>query len=148
MCEVLFKTLLIVVLLALPSSGWAQENGVRRPTTQPARRSATTRPAQSTGYTAPGAASRLRYNPDSWLEFTDLVLIDPPGTGWSRAAKADDKSFYGVRADAQLIRFGAAFAMPGRTRLRRPALIVTRSFLCALRPGSMPPDRRTPGRRR
>ena len=30
----------------------------------------------------------LRDNPDTWLAFTDLVLIDPIGTGWSRPVKA------------------------------------------------------------
>ncbi len=36
--------------------------------------------------------------------FTDLVMIDPVGTGWSRPAKADgDKAFYSVRADAQAV---------------------------------------------
>jgi carboxypeptidase C (cathepsin A) len=33
------------------------------------------------------AAARLQDNPNTWLAFTDLVLIDPVGTGWSRAAK-------------------------------------------------------------
>src|ERR1700734_2630914 len=36
-----------------------------------------------------GADVRLVDNPDTWLAFTDLVLIDPIGTGWSRAAKPD-----------------------------------------------------------
>ena len=40
------------------------------------------------------AAAQLRDNPDSWLEFTDLVLIDPPGTGWSRTVEADDTGFF------------------------------------------------------
>ena len=36
----------------------------------------------------------LRDNPDTWLAFTDLVLIDPIGTGWSRAIKPEvAKSF-------------------------------------------------------
>jgi len=51
-----------------------------------------------------GANARLIDNPQSWLAFTDLVLIDPIGTGWSRTAKADDaKNFYGVKQDAQSI---------------------------------------------
>ncbi len=51
-----------------------------------------------------GANARLIDNPESWLAFTDLVLIDPVGTGWSRAAKPDDaKNFYGVQQDAQAI---------------------------------------------
>ena len=33
-----------------------------------------------------GANVRLVDNPDTWLAFTDLVLIDPVGTGWSRPA--------------------------------------------------------------
>ena len=47
------------------------------------------------------AHARLHDNPDTWLKFTDLVLIDPIGTGWSRTVKPDDtKHFWGVRADA------------------------------------------------
>ncbi|TCR75608.1 carboxypeptidase [Rhizobium sp. BK376] len=49
-----------------------------------------------------GANAKLVDNPDSWLRFTDLVLIDPIGTGWSRTAKPDDaKNFYSVHADAE-----------------------------------------------
>jgi carboxypeptidase C (cathepsin A) len=48
------------------------------------------------------AAARLIDNPQTWLAFTDLVMIDPVGTGWSRTAKADGAgAFYGVRSDAQ-----------------------------------------------
>src|SRR5262245_30368279 len=32
---------------------------------------------------------RLQDNPYSWLAFTDLVMIDPVGTGWSKPAKPD-----------------------------------------------------------
>src|SRR6516165_6246193 len=47
------------------------------------------------------AAPQLKDNPQTWLAFTDLVMIDPIGTGWSRPAKADGgKAFFGVRADA------------------------------------------------
>ncbi len=51
-------------------------------------------------------------NAESWLAFTDLVFVDPVGTGWSRAAEAptteaggkdadapDPKAFYGVEKD-------------------------------------------------
>jgi carboxypeptidase C (cathepsin A) len=48
------------------------------------------------------AAVRLQDNPHTWLAFTDLIMIDPVGTGWSRAAKPDGgNAFYGVRSDAQ-----------------------------------------------
>jgi carboxypeptidase C (cathepsin A) len=50
------------------------------------------------------ASARLQDNPQTWLAFTDLVMIDPVGTGWSKAAKADGASaFYGVRRDAESI---------------------------------------------
>src|SRR5271168_841354 len=49
-----------------------------------------------------GANVHLVDNPDTWLAFTDLVLIDPIGTGWSRPAKPDGgNAFWGVRSDAQ-----------------------------------------------
>ncbi|HZS63988.1 MAG TPA: carboxypeptidase [Xanthobacteraceae bacterium] len=48
------------------------------------------------------ATAQLRDNPQTWLEFTDLVLIDPIGTGWSRTAKSDDASkFFSVDSDAE-----------------------------------------------
>lgn len=37
----------------------------------------------------PAPPAELETNPDSWLPFTDLVFIDPVGTGWSRTI--DDK---------------------------------------------------------
>ncbi len=51
---------------------------------------------------APVIPVRLADNPDSWLTFTDLVFIDPVGTGYSRAASggADaEKSYWGVEKD-------------------------------------------------
>ena len=32
----------------------------------------------------PPSPARLEDNPDSWISFTDLVFIDPVGTGYSR----------------------------------------------------------------
>jgi carboxypeptidase C (cathepsin A) len=43
---------------------------------------------------------RLIDNPDSWLPATDLVLVDPIGTGFSRPAKSEYGSeFYGTVGD-------------------------------------------------
>ncbi|MBV8889798.1 MAG: alpha/beta hydrolase fold domain-containing protein [Alphaproteobacteria bacterium] len=50
----------------------------------------------------PAPPYRLVDNPSTWLVFTDLVFIDPVGTGYSRGAgKGDnpDKPFWDVRAD-------------------------------------------------
>ena len=53
--------------------------------------------------TALPAAVKLVENDYTWLEFTDLVFIDPVGTGYSRAAQGvDAKQFYSVEEDAKL----------------------------------------------
>jgi carboxypeptidase C (cathepsin A) len=43
-------------------------------------------------------------NPDSLLDVTDIVFIDPVGTGFSKAlGKTDPKTFWGVTADAKSV---------------------------------------------
>lgn len=47
---------------------------------------------------------RLVTNEYTWLDFTDLVFIDPVGTGYSRPAPGvDPKVFYGVKGDIQSV---------------------------------------------
>ncbi len=38
----------------------------------------------------PSVPARIEDNPDSWLAFTDLVFIDPMGTGYSRMLPGPD----------------------------------------------------------
>src|SRR4030095_7571566 len=46
----------------------------------------------------------ILHNPDSLLDVTDLVFIDPPGTGFSHLiGKTEPKEFYGVTADAKAV---------------------------------------------
>ncbi|HYE42818.1 MAG TPA: peptidase S10, partial [Caulobacteraceae bacterium] len=50
----------------------------------------------------PSSATRVVDNPETWLDFTDLVFIDPIGTGFSRAYVSDEKAkkaFYGTEQD-------------------------------------------------
>ncbi|HLI10390.1 MAG TPA: peptidase S10 [Alphaproteobacteria bacterium] len=62
--------------------------------------------------TVPSPPARFADNPLTWLTFTDLVFIDPVGTGFSRGVstkaekgeatkgeQVDDKPFFGTRAD-------------------------------------------------
>ena len=51
------------------------------------------------------APSRLTPNAETWLDFTDLVFIDPPGTGYSRLAGGDGvrRQFWSVDGDADAI---------------------------------------------
>ncbi|AWU93187.1 septum formation initiator [Azospirillum ramasamyi] len=53
--------------------------------------------------TLPPPPAALVDNPDSWLAFTDLVFVDPVGTGFSRAVKPDEteKRFWSVDGDAR-----------------------------------------------
>ncbi|ALG69697.1 septum formation initiator [Azospirillum thiophilum] len=51
----------------------------------------------------PPPPARLVDNRDSWLAFTDLVFIDPVGTGFSRAVKPDEteRRFWSVDGDTR-----------------------------------------------
>ncbi|MET7141482.1 S10 family peptidase [Xanthomonas sp. PPL139] len=52
------------------------------------------------------APAQLRDNPGTWLDFTDLVFIDPVGTGFSRSRVPDEqakKQFYNPQADVEYL---------------------------------------------
>ena len=71
----------------------------------------------------------LRDNPDTWLAFTDLVLIDPIGTGWSRAAKGEDgKHFWGVRSDADAMAKAIALYVAKNNRAGSPKYLFGESY--------------------
>jgi carboxypeptidase C (cathepsin A) len=76
-----------------------------------------------------GSNVRLIDNPDTWLAFTDLVLIDPIGTGWSRAAKPDGaKAFWGVDEDAQSMAKVIALYVAKNSRAASPKFILGESY--------------------
>jgi carboxypeptidase C (cathepsin A) len=76
-----------------------------------------------------GARSKLVDNPQSWLDFTDVVLIDPVGTGWSRAAKPDgEKAFYGVTQDAQVMAKTIALYLAHTGRTSSPKYLFGESY--------------------
>lgn len=55
---------------------------------------------------SPSDPAALSDNPGTWLDFTDLIFIDPIGTGFSRASvpEADAKKlFYSTEADIQYL---------------------------------------------
>lgn len=52
----------------------------------------------------PSPPYRLEPNEGTWLDFTDLVFIDPVGTGYSRASKGDlDAKFWTVKGDIESV---------------------------------------------
>jgi carboxypeptidase C (cathepsin A) len=76
-----------------------------------------------------GADVHLIDNPDTWLAFTDLVLIDPVGTGWSRAAKPDGaRDFWGVRSDAESMAKVIALYVSKNSRAGSPKFILGESY--------------------
>ena len=71
----------------------------------------------------------LRDNPDTWLAFTDLVLIDPVGTGWSRAVKSDDaKHFWSIRSDADAMAKAIALYVAKNNRAGSPKYLFGESY--------------------
>lgn len=61
---------------------------------------------------------KVRENPSTWLDTTDLCFIDPIGTGFSRAAgeEPNERMFYGVHEDRQWV---AEFIRLHATRFER-----------------------------
>ena len=76
-----------------------------------------------------GAAVKLIDNPHTWLAFTDLVMIDPIGTGWSRTAKADGaNAFWGVRSDASVLAKVIALYVARNSRSASPKYLLGESY--------------------
>ena len=55
---------------------------------------------------SPSDPAVLHDNPNTWLGFTDLVFVDPVGTGFSRSLVDPDESkkdFYDAKTDIQYL---------------------------------------------
>ena len=74
-------------------------------------------------------ATRLHDNPHTWLQFTDLVMIDPVGSGFSRPAKADGGgAFWGVARDADAMAKVIALWLANNRRADSPKFILGESY--------------------
>lgn len=83
------------------------------------------------GTQPPGAAARLIDNPDSWLDVTDLVFIDPVGTGYSHAMNSIrdvPKAFWGVNQDVQALEATIRVALTRLDRFGSPVYLVGESY--------------------
>ena len=75
------------------------------------------------------ARAKLIDNPDTWLRFTDLVLIDPIGTGWSRTIKQDDAQvFWSVDGDAESMAKAVALYVAKNNRDGSPKYLLGESY--------------------
>ncbi len=79
----------------------------------------------------PGPPVRLVDNPATWLGFTDLVFIDPVGTGFSRGRGKEenpDKPFWDVRADIASLGTVIRLWLTRHERWASPIFLVGESY--------------------
>jgi carboxypeptidase C (cathepsin A) len=71
----------------------------------------------------------LEDNPDTWLPMTDLVFVDPVGTGYSRAAAGEkDSDFWSVDADASAMGAFIRLYLQKKGRSGSPLYLVGESY--------------------
>jgi carboxypeptidase C (cathepsin A) len=69
-------------------------------------------------------------NAETWLDFTDLVFIDPPGTGYSRILGGEDvrKRFFGVDGDIDVLSATIRRWVEENGRMTSPKYIAGESY--------------------
>jgi carboxypeptidase C (cathepsin A) len=79
----------------------------------------------------PDPPVRLVDNPSTWLRFTDLVFVDPVGTGFSRGkgkAENPDKPFWNVRSDLDSLGAVVRRWLTRHQRWSAPVFLVGESY--------------------
>lgn len=77
----------------------------------------------------PSAVPPLVDNAQTWLDFTDLVFLDPVGTGWSRAAEGvDPKTFWSVESDARSLAEAIRLYLTQNDRRGSPVFLLGESY--------------------
>ncbi|MCG7394709.1 peptidase S10 [Microvirga sp. ACRRW] len=79
---------------------------------------------------SPSAPTALVPNAETWLDFTDLVFIDPPGTGYSRVIGGDQvrERFYSVQGDIDGLAAVVMRWLKEKSRLTSPKFFVGESY--------------------
>jgi carboxypeptidase C (cathepsin A) len=83
------------------------------------------------GKTYPSAPPRLVANADTWLDFTDLVFVDPPGTGYSRITEPGEavrKQLWSVNGDVDALAVFIRRWLAANGRMGSPKFIVGESY--------------------
>ena len=81
--------------------------------------------------TVPNPPVRIVDNPSTWLDFTDLVFVDPVGTGFSRGEGKDDnpsKKFWNVRGDIDSLDATVRLWLTQHERWGSPVYLVGESY--------------------
>ncbi|HKW63595.1 MAG TPA: hypothetical protein VJN89_13685 [Candidatus Acidoferrum sp.] len=77
----------------------------------------------------PPAPYKLMDNPDCLLDKSDLVFIDPVGTGFSRAVgKAQDKDFWGIDPDVKSLAQFVSTYISRNNRWNSPKFLIGESY--------------------
>jgi carboxypeptidase C (cathepsin A) len=77
------------------------------------------------------ASPDLRPNAETWLDFTDLVFIDPVGTGYSRFVATDEdvrKRFFSIEGDVGSIALAIRRWLEKSGRLLSPKFVAGESY--------------------
>jgi len=80
---------------------------------------------------APSLSPELVPNAETWLDFADLVFLDPPGTGYSRFyGKSDEarKSFYSINGDINALSVVIRKWLTNYNRLESPKFLAGESY--------------------
>jgi carboxypeptidase C (cathepsin A) len=80
---------------------------------------------------APSSAPTLIDNAETWLDFTDLVFIDPPGTGYSRVRGTGDdgrRNLWSVDGDIDALSVVIRRWLAANGRLASPKFILGESY--------------------
>jgi carboxypeptidase C (cathepsin A) len=84
------------------------------------------------GGALPASADPLTVpNAETWLDFTDLVFIDPPGTGYSRLLSGEDsvkRNFYSVDGDIDTLAVVIRKWLVENKRLESPKFVAGESY--------------------
>lgn len=79
----------------------------------------------------PSAPALVQENAETWLDFTDLVFIDPPGTGWSRIVATGEeprKRIWSVDGDIEILAVAVRRWLVANDRMASPKFIVGESY--------------------
>ncbi|WP_298242091.1 peptidase S10 [uncultured Bradyrhizobium sp.] len=80
---------------------------------------------------SPSASPEVKPNAETWLDFTDLVFIDPVSTGYSRFVASGEearKSFYSVDGDVNTIALVIRRWLEKHDRLTSPKYVAGESY--------------------
>jgi carboxypeptidase C (cathepsin A) len=76
-----------------------------------------------------GPPPQLVANDSSWLDFTDLVFVDPVGTGYSRTRDGkDENDFFGIEADTEALANFIRLYLTDAGRLASPVFLAGESY--------------------